>query len=126
MSNVGHIIARDDSPPRVYVTQEIPVNYAEAEKYGAVTFLSSRELNQMSDSLWNRDVFSYMSRAFKDYRPGVDYLVPSGSPVNIGLGFYLAFQKGAVVRVLHWQNRERRYHAYDIDIDQIVTSGEQR
>lgn len=106
--------------PKVFVTQELPVSYEKAERHGEVVFLSSREVTQTTGSLRNADILRHMVSAMKDYQPGVDYLVPSGSPLTIGIGFMIASWKGPKIRVLQWDNRGLDYREYTVDLDGLI------
>lgn len=102
--------------PRVFVTQELPISYRKTESYGEVIFLTGKEPAQHTGSLRNAEIFAEMAKRMGDYRPGIDYLLPSGSPVAIGLGFLLAWKKGPQVRVLQWQSRDAKYNEYILDV----------
>lgn len=112
--------------PKVFVTQELPVSYHKAEHYGEVIFLSSREATQNSNSLRNADLLRDMIKAMRDYSPGVDWLVPSGSPIAIGLGFMIASWKGGVINILQWDSRGENYREYSVNLDILMDKATSR
>ena len=111
---------QSEKTPVVFVTQELNISYAKAEAYGPVVFMTSREGRQHSKSGINAQILSEMIKAMATYRPGVDYLLPCGSPICIGLAFMVASALGKKIRMLHWQRQDESYREYTLDIDELT------
>jgi hypothetical protein len=102
--------------PRVYVTQEAKrADYVDAYKYGDVIFLATEEYKaEPTDGKLNMAIRIEIADKFKDYRPGVDFLLPSGSPISMllasmVLGRMSRPMDGVKHKVLKWNNQQRRY-----------------
>lgn len=106
-------------PPRVFVTQEISISYIKAEKYGEIVFLTGKEPAQNSGSLRNIEIFREMRDRLAGYRPGIDYLLPCGSPLAIGLAIHFAIAHGPYIKILHWQRRDDDYLEYTVDLSPL-------
>jgi hypothetical protein len=100
--------------PIVYVTQETAHNFVDAEKFGEVRFLTAREPSKITGSLKNNDIMQEIADNMGEYRPGVDLLLPVGSPVNIGVAFAAALKRGESLRVLQWDKMEHGYRDFSI------------
>lgn len=96
--------------PKVYVTQERPdIQYEYAEEFGDVVFVSLADIPTISSSLRARKLISEMRRIMKDYRPEIDYILPSGSPLNMVWVAMVAGQRGNTHKVLKWDRRLKKY-----------------
>ncbi len=96
--------------PKVFITQEVAsANYQDIERFGDAVFLTASEVSNVPDSLHNQKLVGLIRERFAEYRPGVDFLAPSGSPIITGLVFALARERGDVFNVLKWNNRDRQY-----------------
>lgn len=109
--------------PRVFVTQEnAMLNYAPAEHFGEVVFLTSRETSPIAGSLANATIVDEVSRRLADFDFERDYICPSGSPTVTGVAFFLLGQQTArapanrTLRVLRWSNRDRVYQLVPLNV----------
>jgi len=105
-------------PPNVYVTQEQPGhNYSQAEDYGDVVFLTQHDVPTVRTSLTSQSVIESLARRMKGYRPGIDYILPAGSPLNIAAVFILAGRfGGSQHNILKWESRIGRYNAVQLEV----------
>lgn len=107
--------------PVVFVTQETNHNFTKAERYGEVVFLTSKEFSRSSNSKRNDEIIEEMRHGLRNFRPGVDFLLPSGSPIAIGVAFALiclgCLDHPKKIQVLQWDNRE--YNYYPIELNNI-------
>lgn len=109
------------APPIVYITQTGPLDYSPAESYGSLVALAHGELTL--DSL-DREVMQSITSKLRRYRPGVDYILLSGSPLTIAWVCLLIAELaplGARHLFLKWdkqrtdsQTRERLPPGYDV------------
>ena len=102
---------------KVLVVQEQPqYDYSAAERYGDVTFVSAFDLSPMAQSLRNKEIMAAMRKAMSDYIPGIDYILPSGSPINIAAIMMLAGRMGSKHKILKWDNRSNSYAEVILEI----------
>ena len=95
---------------RVFVVQENPrLDYADAEKYGDVVFMTMREFSPMKNSISNGMVLGDIARHMAAFNPDEDYLLLTGGPIILGYTFSLALSKKGYVNVLQWDNHRRGY-----------------
>lgn len=94
----------------IYVVQENnKFNYADAERFGDIQFLTNREYSPLKNSLINRDILDEINTGMKDFDPDIDYLLLSGNPVMIGYVFHLALTGKGYVRLLQWDGIQGQY-----------------
>lgn len=104
--------------PKVYVTQENPnLNYLPAEEFGEIIFMTRGEFSPVKNSLNNEKLIEELRYKLKTYRPRVDYLVISGSPVVSGIVFMLIREITDSLNVLRWSNRDRVYQPLVVSIN---------
>lgn len=102
---------------KVLVVQEQPqYDYSPAEQYGDVAFMSSHDVSPMSASLRNADIIRGMKKVMSDYVPMVDFILPSGSPINIAAVMMMAGKMGGKHKILKWDNRSNNYTPVTINI----------
>jgi hypothetical protein len=113
--------------PRVFITQEnSQLNYAHAEEYGEIVFLTAKEVSPVPGSIINADIVAEMERKLADFDFQHDFLAPSGSPTVCGLAFMAIGRKvelahehdvgPKILRVLRWSNRDRVYQPITINL----------
>lgn len=102
--------------PRVFVTQEGPHDYTPAQRFGDVQFMTRDEISPIATSLRNEETVKQLRLAMVDYRPGIDLILPAGSPVTIAYVFVLASRLGDTHRVLKWDNRSHMYQEFAVTI----------
>lgn len=108
--------------PRVYVSQEQRYfDYSDAERFGEVHFLTQHEINGMRNSLRNQRVISEMRLGLADFRPSIDFLVLTGSPITIGYAFWLAMLVASrtgthKLNLLQWDRESSAYKLINFEV----------
>ena len=108
----------NDRKPRVYVTQySDKLNFAKAEHFGEVHFLTDREYRPLPcPPGTNTSVRHDIKRNMADYIPGIDYIVTTGSALpNILAGIEMASIPGKH-QILKWNGRMNGYQKYQIEV----------
>jgi len=103
------------NPPKVFVSQSVNVDFSPAERdFGAVVILSQSEIWPFGHATQSnvRNAHSIERGIADDYRPDVDYLMPTGSVLAMAHMFAAAFEKGTAHRILKWDARAQRYYDY--------------
>lgn len=103
--------------PKVWVVQEGKNNYAPAEKFGEVHFVTCSDLQAMADSRQNKHVESDVRKFKADYLAGVDYIVPVGNPMVIVLTV-MALQPGNH-NFLKWDGRRATYVPFTLNPNKV-------
>lgn len=94
---------------KVYVTQEMSFDYTDAEKYGQVEFLTRDDLHNVKGSLHNERLMSDLRHKVRRIEED-DYILITGSPyVNSAVFMLLGARGVKKVRILRWDNRNRKY-----------------
>lgn len=94
----------------VYVTSEMKYDFMDAERYGAITFLTNGDLHNIKGSMHNDDLLREIGVKLKSFDPEQDWLVVTGSVYVSAAIFMLLGARGfSGVRVLRWSNRDRKY-----------------
>jgi len=111
----------DQSPPLVYVIQEIPgtkagtpkINIMSASKYGKFRFL----LPEFSQIIFSPGPLIFKLRALlKEYR-SKDYLLLTGDPAIIGVACSIASDMtNGKYNLLKWDKQERQYYPITINL----------
>lgn len=104
---------------RVFVTQEMPFNYNPAEEFGEVVFCSMDDIRPTSGSMRNERIAAGVAAVLSDYVPGVDYLLPSGSPLTLMVvvaALTARVGNGVTHHVLKWDSQRGRYWPVDIKL----------
>jgi hypothetical protein len=103
--------------PKVYIVQEQDrFDYSPAEKFGELHFLTIHEYSTNKNSPKNDMIKDDMIRGLREYRPGVDYLVLTGSPILMCLGFHYANMHGNVHKILKWDNQAYEYKIVNVGV----------
>lgn len=96
----------------VFVTQENPkLDYAPAERFGDVRFITKREWSSIRGSINNQELLREIKAALATFNPDTDYFVITGSPVVAALVFivYGQLRLPLAPMALRWSNRDRVY-----------------
>jgi hypothetical protein len=99
--------------PIVYVLENRPFDFSTAEEYGEIRVLECGPFKPMSPVDKNSIRFERMCEELAEYRPGVDYILPTGSPI-------MSFAVGSIVgehgrhRILEWNKLSKSYICYEI------------
>ena len=103
--------------PRVLVSQEHgQLDYTPAEAFGDVVFLTRLDWSPIPSSIANKTLVEEVRRGLKDFRPDVDYVTTSGSPVVSGIMFMILREKTDKLNFLRWSNRDHRYQSLLVHI----------
>lgn len=102
---------------KVFVTQENPkLNYAPAEEYGDIVFLTKDDLNPIKNSLHNQALIKQVESRLSSFNPDEDFIVISGSPMVAALVFMLIRGASKKVNILKWSNRDHVYQNISISV----------
>lgn len=94
----------------VYVVQENPrLNYVDAENYGEVIFLTSKDYSPMKNSLINDQVLTDIIGGLTNFDPDKDFLLLTGSPILLGFAFHLVMAKKGYAHILQWDGYRQSY-----------------
>jgi hypothetical protein len=94
----------------VYVVQENPkLNYMDAERFGDVVFMTSREYSPLKNSLVNKEITATIQGYMVGFNPDEDFLLLTGGPVLLGYAFYLGISKKGYINVLQWDGIKQAY-----------------
>jgi len=102
------------APPVVFITQAGTLDYTSAEQFGTLSALAHGELTFSAIEL---EVLHQIRRKLRAYRPGVDFVLLSGSPLTIAWVCLLIseMETGASRhRFLKWEKQTRSYTVYEI------------
>ena len=104
---------------KVWVTQEVQLDFSGAEAFGEVQFLTHEDLNNTKGSLHNEAVLADVSHKLRKFDPENDWIVIAGSPYIAAVTFLiLGHRKIRSIRVLRWDNRDRVYRPMHMDLRQ--------
>lgn len=99
--------------PVVWVITEGNNDYTPAERFGTVKFITDQELRPSPASMQTHSAHADLRDFHKEYRPEVDYIVPTGNPVLIVLlGLILGRHRNHLC--LKWDSRTKEYTRYNI------------
>lgn len=104
--------------PRVFIVKDNPnLDYTHAEEWGDVVFVANADFSPTNASPHNRAVVEQVKESLRDFRPAIDKLVLTGSPMLIALVGHLAMRKAeseGSITVLRWSGIERRYFPFEV------------
>ena len=109
------------TPPKVYVIQEIPgtkegrpkINILGAAQFGTFKFL----LPELSQIIFSPGPLIFkLRKGLKDYRVN-DFLLLTGDPAIIGVACSIVSDMtNGKYKLLKWDKQERKYYAIDINL----------
>jgi hypothetical protein len=103
--------------PRVFVTQETELNFAPAEQFGNIEFITIADLNNIKGSLHNDKLVVDIAAKLQSFDEKTDFIVITGSPYVSALVFLLLGRRGVRnVKLLRWSNRDFNYTPMFIDV----------
>lgn len=109
-----------NSKPRVFITQEMSnFDYAPAERFGEIVFVTHREMSNHAQSVANTQVIDDVNRRMmNDFDPRVDFVVFSGSPAVAAAVFLLIGARHPLkkIKLLKWSNRDLSYKLIEIEV----------
>ena len=102
---------------KVYVIQEGNNDYAPAEKFGEVNFITKSDLRNIEPSQQNNAVYFDIAKLKADYIPGTDYIIPVGNPALVALVF--AALGKVQHKLLKWDGRLGDYILFNINPEKV-------
>lgn len=104
--------------PIVWVIEQAAFDYSPAYVYGKDIrpIVADRLTPSAPDSTWHAKTISQMRRAFADYIPDLDFVIPTGSPVRMMLAAMVMKERGDVHNILGWDAKTARYMLYTLDL----------
>jgi hypothetical protein len=95
---------------RVLVTQETSFNFAAAESFGEITFLTRDDLNNIKGSLHNESLIKDIGHKLQHFDSDEDWILVAGSPYVAAVVFMLLGWRGIRnIKILRWDNRNLIY-----------------
>lgn len=105
----------------VWVTQETQYDFTEAEKFGEVRFLTTRDLNNNRNSQHNEALMTEIAHRLRKFDYERDYIVIAGSPYVSALVFLLlGLRHERAIRILRWDNRDLKYTPLHLELRREV------
>ena len=114
---------------RVFITQENPTrDYSDAEQYGEIQFLTSKEFSPHKNSKQNIDIINEIKDGLKDWTPD-DYLLICGHPITASIVLHHVIEKYLDytiscaddqvkdLNVLIWKGLEGKYRKHILPAD---------
>ena len=104
--------------PVVYVTQWDPrLSFKEAESFGEVRFLTKKEYRPLPIPMsFNTVVVHDIATGLEHYRPGMDYILLTGSSMATVLTSVIIGRMPGTHLILKWNNRIRGYDTYELGV----------
>jgi len=102
--------------PKVFVGQYVRnLDFAEAEKFGEVVFLTSNEYRpEPVVQSFNDEVINDIKRGMTAYIAGLDFIMTTGSGIpNILMGNLL---RAGEHKVLKWSNQRKTYELFKVRV----------
>ena len=107
--------------PMVWVVQESNNDYAPAEQFGTVRFITKSDLRVVGGT--QSSVVEHDIRVFNSiYEPGLDYIVPAGNPMVTAL-VCLSLPRGIAHKFLKWDGRRAEYLPFTLDPTKVIVGG---
>ncbi len=103
---------------RVWVVQEGNNDYAPAEEFGEVRFITHADLRAMADSKQNLHVEADIRKFKAEYIPGTDYIIPTGNPMVVAL-VTMALPR-AEHKFLKWDGRRAGYIPFTLNPKEVL------
>lgn len=105
-------------PPIVWVVEQGAFDYSPARVFGDEIrpIVVDKLTPNAASTNWHSKVIQQMRRAFADYVPGVDYVIPTGRPVRMMLAALIMRERGDVHKFLGWDDKTQRYFSYEFDL----------
>jgi len=98
-----------NNTPRILVAQENNFDYGPAEQFGTVEFVTAEDWSIFPTSAVNEKIASEVALAFLNYVPNHDFVVMTGSPLNIMIVTAEMLKYGPTHTILKFDNRTFKY-----------------
>ncbi len=108
------------SRAKVFVTQySRRLDFTQLSRYGEVVFLTKKEYDpEPVPAEVNEAMKAEIAITMKDYTPGIDYIVTTGSAIpSLIVGKLLDISNnaaGSKHQILKWSNRDHKYEMYKL------------
>ncbi|MCK5609706.1 hypothetical protein KAR91_47975 [Candidatus Pacearchaeota archaeon] len=106
----------EQAQPKVFVSQYVRnLDFAEAEKFGEVIFLTSLEYRpEPVPNSFNDAIINDIKRGMTAYISGLDFIMTTGSGIpNIIVGGLL---RAGEHKILKWSNQRKTYELFKVRI----------
>jgi len=110
------VINDETVQPLVFVGQYVHnLDFAEAEKYGSVIFLTKEEYRPEPTPFGvNSSITAEITAKFSEYVAGYDFIMTTGSGIpNVIMGHLL---RAGEHKVLKWSNQRKTYELFKVRI----------
>ena len=104
--------------PTVYIEDENSFDYSPAQAYGDIVVLRSQRFaaGLGADDAWNANIKHSLRKQLVDYRPMVDFVIPTGDPLKMNLVAGLLVKGyGDRHQFLKWDMKAYRYVLHVLD-----------
>ncbi len=95
-------------------------DYSAADRYGDLVAIADDYVTFAEHA--DERLMSRLSRIVHQFNPARDYLLPTGSPILIGLVCGLMARRHGNIRMLKWDRVQARYDVMHIDFDKLENS----
>lgn len=106
-----------ERPPMVYIVSQQPFDYTPAAQWGVLFFMKPLKLAPSiagDGGRYNQSKISSVRKELQEYRPGVDYLVPTGSPAGLMVVGMILAHLGQMHRMLQWDAQNQKYNMSEV------------
>lgn len=114
--------------PNVFIAQaQDRIDYSDAERFGALTFLTGFEWSPHVSNPRNATVLKDIRDGIRGkFDPNFDYLVLTGNPITMGAVFHYALLKAKLsnihkLRILQWDRLKSAYR--EVIFDEEIRNG---
>src|SRR5687767_2367378 len=103
--------------PIVFVLEQGPFDYSPARVFSRdIRPLSIDKMTPNAEPSWHAKVIQQMRSQLADYIPGVDFVIPTGRPVQMMLAAMVMHEHGTHHKLLGWDDRTQRYFLYELQL----------
>lgn len=114
------VLNDEQRSPIVWVVEQGEFDYSPARVFGPeIRPIVADKLTPNADANWHAKTIQQMRRAFSDYVPGLDFVIPTGRPVRMMLAAMIMRERGVRHKLLGWDDRTQRYFLYELDLRQV-------
>lgn len=104
-------------PPVVWVLEQSAFDYSPALVFAEkIQLVHAARLTPNADCAWNQQVLHQLRYSLSDYRPGHDFVIPTGNPVRMVLASMVLRECGTQHQILGWDARVGHYHLYTLEL----------
>lgn len=105
--------------PVAWVIEPGAFDYSPAKVFvEGIRQLTAPQLSPNADMAWHEAAIQGMRAALSDYRPGHDFVIPTGRPVRMMLAAMVMREISERHKLLGWDDKQQRYMVYDLFLGQ--------